>query len=42
LKRELEDNMKKQIENSEKEILAMKKTYEEKLAEAQIKVGFLI
>lgn len=37
LKREMEDNMKKQIEESEKEIQTMKKTYEEKLIEAQAK-----
>jgi hypothetical protein len=34
----MEDNMKKQIEESEKEIQTMKKTYEEKLVEAEAKV----
>ena len=34
----MEENMKKQIEDSEKQIQTMKKTYEEKLSEAQAKV----
>lgn len=35
LKKEMEENMKKQIEESEREMREMKKSYEEKLAEAK-------
>ena len=38
----MEDEMKKQIVNSEREIESMKKTYEEKLAEAQTKVIIIV
>ena len=36
----MEENMRKQIENNEKELDSLRKSYEEKLAEAQKQVIF--
>ncbi len=38
MKKQMEEELKKTLENNEKEIVEMKKTYEEKLAEAQRQV----
>ena len=38
MRKQMEDEVKRTLENNEKEILEMKKSYEEKLAEAQRKV----
>lgn len=41
-KKEIEENLKKQIENSEKEIDSLKKSYESRLAEAMAKVIIIV
>ena len=38
----MEENLKKQIEQNEQDIETMKKTYEQKLAEAMAKVNIFI